>query len=127
MVTKTEKQSTLGVMEGVRTTEDTRNIDKTVTGRRSKALATGIMVGREFKVFPLDGLNICIARRRRSKEPGKESWEITGYYSTYKAALQSLVDVVTRDSDLADLRSVVAKIDELKADITVSLSHHIQS
>jgi len=72
-------------------------------------------IGKNFKIES-DKMNVTLYRWKTDKK-GESYWSPLGYYSTVKNALSGLVDQGVRDTGLTDLRIVVAKIDELKADI----------
>jgi len=76
----------------------------------------GLMVGRNWKVGA-DTLNIILYQRHDNKKTGKEYWRAHSYYATVANALVGLVNQGVRDTELADLKTVCDKIDQLRRDI----------
>lgn len=74
-----------------------------------------MIINRNFKIES-DSMNVVLYKRKTDRKGGIY-WSPQGYYATVKNALSGLVDQGVRDTGLTDLRIVVAKIDELKADI----------
>ncbi len=80
------------------------------------------MVGKDWKLYCCDSLNITVARRQKSKSDNTgENWINAAYFSTVAAALHFLVEQGVKDTGLKDMKTVVAKIDELKRDIDEAL------
>jgi len=75
-----------------------------------------ISVGKDWRVRT-DASNIILERRRRvlakGKKPAHDYWCPEGYYSTVKNALEDLVELKVRESNLKDLKTVVAEIDRV--------------
>ncbi len=62
-----------------------------------------------------DALNIILYHRGKSKIEGKESkWIASGFFSTLHNALTELVNQEVRDTDLASLKAVISKLDEIE-------------
>lgn len=82
-----------------------------------------MLIGKDYKV-EADSLNVTVSKRmvtdgthHKTKIAGREYWSNVGYYATVKGALKGLVDMGVADTELVDLKTVVAKIDELKKHI----------
>lgn len=76
----------------------------------------GLVVGRNWKVGA-DTLNIILYQRQVSKKTGKEYWRAHSYFATVANALVGLVNQGIRDTELADMRTVCDKIDQLHKDV----------
>lgn len=73
-------------------------------------------IGHKFKVES-DSLNVTLSRKITRKPKDKlpyEDWEVEGYFSNVANALKYLVNLEVKETELADLRVVVKKIDELE-------------
>jgi hypothetical protein len=108
-------QNRQGLLPGV--TSDTRKSVSATPKRLHNALVprNGITVGRDWKVGG-DEMNVILFRRRSGKG-GKETWATFGYYSTLGNALVGLLRQSVRDSELASLQAVQAKIEQVERDI----------
>jgi len=73
-------------------------------------------IGRDWRVGA-DALNIILYRRQVNNKTGKEYWRAHSYYATVVNALVELVNQGVRDTELADLRTVCDKIEQLHKDI----------
>ena len=72
-------------------------------------------IGKKWKI-EADAMNVTLLRRgtaRKGKDIGLETWTIVGHYSSIENALKALVNQGLRDTELTDLMTIVAKIDEL--------------
>ena len=76
----------------------------------------GLAIGQNWRV-EADTLNIILYRRQVNKETGKEYWRAHSYYATVANALVGLVKQGVRDTELADLKAVCDKINQLRRDI----------
>jgi len=76
----------------------------------------GLAVGQDWRVGA-DTLNIILYRRQVNKKTGKEYWRAHSYFATVANALSELVNQGVRDTQLADLKTVCDKIDQLHKDI----------
>ena len=76
----------------------------------------GMMAGQDWRVGA-DSLNIILYRRQVNKKTGKEYWRAHSYYATVANALVGLVNQGVRDTELADLKTVCDKIEQLRRDI----------
>ena len=76
----------------------------------------GLVIGQNWRVGA-DTLNIILYRRQVNKKTGKEYWRAHSYYSTVTNALVELVNQDIRDTELADLKTVCDKIEQLHKDI----------
>ena len=105
--------------EGKMATEgnNTRMTAKRLQNKPQQAtgLVKGLAVGQNWKVGA-DSLNIILYRRHVSKT-GKEYWRAHSYFATVANALLELVNQGVRDTELADLKTVWDKIDQLRRDI----------
>ena len=70
-----------------------------------------MLVGRKYKIES-DSLNVTLFKKRTTKKGG-EAWSPIAYHSNVKEALVTLVNLEVSETGLKDLRSVVAKQDEL--------------
>ncbi len=76
----------------------------------------GMVIGRNWRVGA-DTLNIILYRRQVNKKTGKEYWRAHSYFATVTNALVELVNQGVRDTELADLKAVCDKIEQLHRDI----------
>jgi len=76
----------------------------------------GLSVGRKWKVGA-DSLNIILYQHGVNKKTGEEYWRAHSYYATVANALLELVNQGVRDTELADLKTVCDKINQLREDI----------
>ena len=76
----------------------------------------GLTIGQDWRVGD-DTLNIILYRRQVNKKTGKEYWRAHSYYATLSNALVGLVNQGVRDTELADLKTVCEKIEQLHKDI----------
>ncbi len=76
----------------------------------------GILIGQDWRVGA-DTLNIILYRRQVNKKTGKEYWRAHSYYDTVTNALVGLVNQGVRDTELADLKTVCNKIEQIHKDI----------
>ncbi len=72
----------------------------------------GLAVGQDWRVGA-DTLNVILYRRQVNKKTGKEYWRAHSYYATVTNALVGLVNQGVRDTELADLKTVNKRIDEI--------------
>ena len=82
----------------------------------------GLAIGRNWRVGA-DTLNIILYQRQVNKKTGKEYWRAHSYYSTVANALVELVNQDVRDTEMADLKTVCDRIDQLRRDILKACSH----
>ncbi len=77
-----------------------------------------MQIGKEYRVVS-DGDNVMLQKRAvktdLSKYAGEEYWLILGYFSRPNGALHELVDHELRGTEMTDLKTVCAKLDELHA------------
>jgi len=76
----------------------------------------GLVVGQDWRVGA-DTMNIILYQRQTNKKTGKEYWRAHSYYATVANALVGLVNQAVRDTELADLKAVCDKTDQLRKDI----------
>ena len=76
----------------------------------------GMVIGQNWRVGA-DNLNIILYRRQVNKKTGKEYWRAHSYYATLSNALLGLVNQGVRDTELADLKAVCDKIEQIHKDI----------
>ena len=72
-------------------------------------------IGHNWRITS-DAMNITLLRRtvpKGGKNKGKVNWVPIGHYSRVGSALKGLVDLEVALTDLKDLKTVVAKQDEL--------------
>jgi hypothetical protein len=79
-----------------------------------------MLFGKNYKIES-DSMNVTIlkrmvadGKRANTKQAGREYWTPIAYYGNVKKALKGLVDLEVAETNLVDLKTVVAKIDELK-------------
>lgn len=72
-----------------------------------------MLIGDKFKVES-DGLNVTVSRREVAKGDGNTRWRAIAYFGTVQNALEYLVDLEINETGLADLKTVVGKVEELK-------------
>ena len=80
---------------------------------RTKKQTPLIPIGSKYRIG-LDGRNVTVFQK--TKAGGKKlggTWRVVGYYSSYKNALEGLVDHVVIQPDLIDLKEVVKRQAEL--------------
>jgi len=76
----------------------------------------GLAIGQDWRVGA-DTLNIILYRCKVNKKTGKEYWRAHSYYATVANTLVGLVNQGVIDTELADLKTVCDKIDQLHNDI----------
>ena len=69
-----------------------------------------MLIGTKYKIE--SPLNVILSKKGKTKE-GEEKWTGIGYYSSVKSALHGLVEIEVKATELKDLKTIVAKIDEL--------------
>jgi len=73
-------------------------------------------IGKDWKIES-DSMNVVLLRKRtrHQKDTGKAytDWEIHGYFSTVHNALKELVNQEVRETELKDIKSIQASIDNL--------------
>ena len=82
----------------------------------------GMAVGRNWRVGA-DTLNIIVYRRQVNKKTGKEYWRAHSYYATVANAMVGLVNQGIRDTELAGLKAVNRRIDEIHTWISEALEN----
>ncbi len=97
---------------------NTRRTAKRIQNKPQQAVEPfkGLTVGRNWRVGA-DTLNIILYQRQVNKKTGKEYWRAHSYYATVANALLGLVNQGVRDTELADLKTVCDKIEQLHKDI----------
>ena len=97
---------------------NTRMTAKRLQNKPQQATAPlkGLLIGQDWRVGA-DTLNIILYRRQVNKKTGKEYWRAHSYYATTANALVGLVNQAVRDTELADLKTVCDKIEQLHKDI----------
>ena len=85
----------------------------------------GIAIGQDWRVGA-DSLNIILYRRHVNKKTGREYWRAHSYYATVANALVELVNQGIRDTELADLKAVNKRIDEIHALISEALDSTVR-
>jgi len=73
-------------------------------------------LGKDWEITS-DPLNVTLSKRSRvkatDKKPAHDSWAVKGYYSSIENALKGLVGFGLKETELKDLSTIQAKIDEL--------------
>ncbi|MFC1933273.1 hypothetical protein ACFLXU_06605 [Chloroflexota bacterium] len=82
----------------------------------------GLVIGQDWRVGA-DSLNIILYRRQVNNKTGKEYWRAHSYYATIANALVGLVNQGVRDTELADLKTVNKRIDEIHTWINKALEN----
>ncbi len=80
-------------------------------------------IGRDWRVGA-DSLNIILYQRQVNNKTSKEYWRAHSYYATVGNALGELVNQGVRDTELADLKTVCDKIEQLHKDILKACRHN---
>ncbi len=70
-----------------------------------------MLIGKDYKI-ETDKLNVTLSKGHISKK-GVESWYEIGYFSSIQNALKHLVNLEVQETGLKDIRTVIAKIEEL--------------
>tara|TARA_B100000315_G_scaffold243782_1_gene267569 strand:- start:462 stop:812 length:351 start_codon:yes stop_codon:yes gene_type:complete len=83
----------------------------------------GLAIGKDWRVGA-DSLNIILYRRQVNKKIGREYWRAHSYYATVTNVLAELVNQGIRDTELADLKTVCDKIDQIHKDIMTFSTLH---
>ena len=96
----------------------TRMTAKRVQNKPQQAVKPleGLAIGQDWRVGA-DSLNIILYRRQVNKKTGNEYWRANSFYATVANALVGLVEQGVRDTELADLKTVCDKIEQLRKDI----------
>jgi hypothetical protein len=79
-----------------------------------------IKIGDDYAIGS-NSLNVILFEKhtgQRGKSKGKELWRERAYFSTPQNALDYLVELKIRKTDLKDLKTVCEKIDEIHTLIT---------
>ena len=75
-----------------------------------------MLIGKKIKIES-DSMNVILSRKvKREKKGTKEkydAWEILGYFSTVGNAIHALVNLQVAETELKDLKTVVAEIEKL--------------
>lgn len=93
---------------------------------RTKQIGKPLLIGDKYKIES-DELNVTLYLKKTitgtgrgrigksKKAVGEEYWTPIAYFSTPKNALDYLVDNEVRGTGMIDLKTIVAKIEELHA------------
>lgn len=73
-----------------------------------------MLIGNKYKIESSE-LSVNLVEIRINKETGNTTEKTIGYYRDLKGALNNLIDREVRETELKELSTVVAKIDELKS------------
>lgn len=80
---------------------------------RTQKAIPHIQVGKDYRIS-WDGLNITLLYHCKPRKAGQDgAWRPIGYYSTFKDALEGLVDTAVKSPDLKNIAEVAKKQDEL--------------
>ena len=75
-----------------------------------------MLIDKNWKIES-DNLNVVLFHKKRgtNKKTGEafDYWKPIGYYSTIPNAMHGLVDQSIRDTELKDLKTIVAEINKL--------------
>jgi len=74
-----------------------------------------MLIGTKWKI-EANKYNILLYKKYaqiKGKNQGVEQWKVEGYFRTVAGALKFLVDSEVKETQLRDLKTVVAKQDEL--------------
>jgi predicted phage tail protein len=83
----------------------------------------GIVIGKNWKLGA-DSMNIIVYQREVNKKTKEERWRVHGYFATIANAVMALVNQEVRDTQLANVKTVCDKIDQLHNDILKVLNTH---
>lgn len=75
-----------------------------------------MLIGENWRLRTSDDSNLLLEHQvinTRSTAKNKDRWAFAGYFGTPESALHWLVNQEIRDTNLSDLNTIVAKIDEL--------------
>ena len=72
-----------------------------------------MLIGDNYKIES-DSLNVTLFQKRINQKTGNPRWESIAFFSNPGNALKYIVDLEVMDTGMADLETVVKKIDELK-------------
>jgi len=73
-----------------------------------------MLVGKKYKVES-DSMNVTVSEKKVNQKKGTEYWASIAFFSTVKGALNYLVNLEVKNTELKDLKSVDKRIDELEA------------
>jgi len=77
-----------------------------------------MLIGNDFKIEK-GGLDIIVSKKTVSKKDSQKiGWRTVGYFGSLHSALRCLVDEGVRDSGLTDLKTIVAKQEEIHQTIS---------
>ncbi len=75
-----------------------------------------MLIGKNWKIES-DSMNITLFSRHtvraKPSKPAHDTWRTEGFYSTIEQALIGLVNQGVRDTELADLKTITLKQNEL--------------
>ncbi len=75
-----------------------------------------MLIGKSWKVES-DSSNVILYQKSvmTKKDTGEryDHWGVHGYFATVKNALREMINQSIRDTDLVDMKTLVAKIEEL--------------
>ena len=88
-----------------------------------------IRINKDYRVST-DPHNYILEKRRiagtDSKEPGKEMWDKTGYYSSIDGIVNGCLLHGIENNDLRDVQEIKNHLDSLGAEILKSLEKHFE-
>ena len=79
-----------------------------------------MLIGDKWKI-EADEMNVILSSRYISKKKGTEVWRVRGYYSSPQEALHALIRQKVRDTELKDLKTIVAEIKRVEDMIATAL------
>ena len=71
-----------------------------------------MLIGKKYKIES-DPMNVILFKKAKSKKPGTVTWATVGFYATVPNALKALVNLGVKETELTDLMTICAKLDEL--------------
>ena len=82
-------------------------------------------IGKEWEI-KTDNMNVILFQKKKSKKKDTgevyNHWVEWGYFATVENAFNALIHQKVRDTELKDLKTVVAEIKKLEAMISKALS-----
>ncbi len=71
-----------------------------------------MLIGKKWKIES-DSMNVILFKKAKSKKPGTVTWATVGFYATVPNALKALVNHGVKETELTDLMTISAKLEEL--------------
>jgi hypothetical protein len=87
-----------------------------------------MLIGKNYKIECPDNLNVIVYKfHKGSEKNGKviaDHWTTEGFYSTPASALNGLIRMEVKATELKDLQTVVNKITELENTLLTAIRTH---